>query len=173
MKTQIGIALALFVGSLYAGGTARIGVKVVDSKTEEPIPKIKVHGGFRNDSRGWGIASKDNADDSVTGHDGFCRLSGRTEAGHACRVVRNNAGYYDSGWYSFDYTEQSMLKLGRWLPDDVVITVRLDRVINPIPLSVAFSRPLRTEKDEMSFAEGGLVKERLATPVGERGSGGH
>ncbi|MBQ6140170.1 MAG: hypothetical protein IJI54_02705 [Kiritimatiellae bacterium] len=173
MKTQIGIALALFVGSLYAGGTARIGVKVVDSETEEPIPKIKVHGGFRNYSRGWGIASKDNADDGVTGHDGFCRLSGRTEAGHACCVVRNNAGYYDSGWYSFDYTEQSMLKLGRWLPDDVVITVRLDRVINPIPLSVAFSRPLRTEEDEMSFAEGenvalyDLLKNDWLPPLGK------
>lgn len=146
MKTQIAIALALVVGSLYAGGTARLGVQVGDSETGEPIPKIKVHGGFRNYSRGWGIASKDNADDGVTDHDGFCRLSGRTEAGHACCVIRNNAGYYDSGWYSFDYTERSMLKLGRWLPDDVVITVRLDRVINPIPLYVKKSIGAYREK---------------------------
>lgn len=136
MKTQMGIAFAFFVGSLYAGGTARIGVKVVESETGEPISKIKVHGGFRNYSRGWGIASKDNSDDGVTDRDGFCRLSGRTEAGHACCIARENAGYYDSGWYSFDYVERSMLKFGRWLPDDVVVTVRLDRVINPIPLYV-------------------------------------
>lgn len=147
MKTQMGIVFAFFVASLYAGGTARIGVKVVESETGEPISKIKVYGGFRNYSRGWGIASKDNSDDGVTDRDGFCRLSGRTEAGHACCIARGNAGYYDSGWYSFDYVERSMLKFGRWLPDDVVVTVRLDRVVNPIPLYVKKSVGAYREKN--------------------------
>lgn len=123
----------------YGSGKAYLTVKVVDSGTSEPIPNMHVRCDFANFSRGWGIAAKDNRDDAVTDSKGFCRLSGFTEAGEASCVVRGNAGYYNSGWYSFDYKERSVLKFGRWMPDDVVITVRLDRVINPIPLYVKYA----------------------------------
>lgn len=136
MKIQAMVIVTLFATSLYAGGVARFGVKVVDSETGQAIPGMKVHGGFKNISRGWGIAAEDNSDEGVTDAQGFCRLSGRTEAGHACCIVRKNEGYYNSGWYSFDYAERSILRLGRWIPDNMIVTVRLDRVVNPIPLWV-------------------------------------
>lgn len=150
MKIKIAVILALFVVSSYAGGIAHLGVKVVDSETGQPIPKIKVYGGFKNYSKGWGIAAKNNSDEDVTDSDGFCRLSGRTEAGHSSCIVRGNEGFYDSGWYSFDYEKRSALKFGRWIPDDMIITVRLDRVINPIPLYV---KNAKIQCGKTSFAE--------------------
>ena len=157
MKTVIFILSAALSCAVYGFGNARLGVKVVDSETGSPLSGLKVHGGFLNYSRGWNESAKDNNVDGVTGNDGLCHLSGNSEAGESCCVVRGNDGYYNSGWYSVEYAERSILKLGRWLPDDVVITARLDRVINPIPLSVALSRPFRTVEEEDSFAEGGNV----------------
>ena len=136
MEIKIAAILTLLVATSHAGGVARLGVKVVDSETGQPIPQIKVYGGFKNYPKGWGIAAKNNSDEEVTDSDGFCRLSGRTEAGHSSCIVRGNEGFYDSGWYSFDYEKRSALKLGCWIPDDAMITVRIDRVINPIPLYV-------------------------------------
>ena len=105
MKSIIGVVLVF--GSLFDGGTARLAVKVVDSSTGEPIPNMNVHGGFRNYPRGWGISSKDNSDDAVTDRDGMCWLSGGTEEGHACCIIRDNDCYYDSDWYAFDFKERS------------------------------------------------------------------
>lgn len=173
MKTVVFTLSAALSCAVYGFRNAHLGVKVVDSETGSPLSGLKVHGGFLNYSRGWNESAKDNNVDGVTGNDGLCHLSGNSEAGESCCVVRGNDGYYDSGWYSVEYAERSILKLGRWLPDDVVITVRLDRVINPIPLSVAFSRPLRTEEDEMSFAEGenialyDLLKNDWLPPLGK------
>ncbi len=130
-----GVFAAAFC-STFGFGNARLGVRVVDSETGHPLPDLRVHGGFLNYSPGWGVAAKDNGDEKITDQEGFCRLSGNTERGESCCIVRGNEGFYNSGWYSFDYKERSLVKLGRWLPDDVVVTVRLDRVINPIPMYV-------------------------------------
>ena len=147
MKTLMVVLPVLACCSAYGfGGRVHITVNVLDSMTGAPIPNMKVHGGFRNSSPGWGIASKDNSDEKVTGDDGMCRLSGSTEAGHSCCIVRNNDGYYDSGWYSFDYDERSFFSLGRWMPDNVVVTVRLDRIVNPIPLYVRQAKGEHREK---------------------------
>ncbi len=136
MKTVIFVLSVALSCAAHGFGNARLAVKVVDSETGSPLSGLRVHGGFLNYSRGWNESAKDNNDDGVTGIDGLCHLSGNSEAGESCCIVRGNDGYYNSGWYSVEYVERSMLKLGRWLPDDVVITVRLDRVINPIPLYV-------------------------------------
>ena len=151
MKNEIAIILVFFAASLYAGGVAHLGVKVVDSETGQPIPKIKVYGGFKNYPKGWGIGAKNNFDEEVTDSDGFCRLSGRTEAGHASCIVRRNEGYYNSGWYSFDYEKRSALKFGRWIPDDTIITVRLDRVVNPIPLCVKLDQKKYRNADVLNY----------------------
>ena len=136
MKTVVFTLSAALSCAVYGFGNARLGVKVVDSETGSPLSGLKVHGGFLNYSRGWNESAKDNNVDGVTGNDGLCHLSGNSEAGESCCVVRGNDGYYNSGWYSVEYAERSILKLGRWLPDNIVVTVRLDRITAPIPLYV-------------------------------------
>ena len=172
MRILLSVSVALFCCYAFCGGKAYLGVKVIDADTGNPIPQIKVEGGFKDYSRGWGIAAKYNDDEVVTDSEGFCRLSGHTEAGHSCCIVRSNEGFYDSGWYSFDYKERSLLKLGRWLPDDIVVTVRLDRVVNPIPLYVAKSKSLAIAKndkqlnDEFSIAYD-LLNNDWLSPLGK------
>lgn len=152
MKVKMMFVLfAAMTSVTYGIGNARLAVMVVDSETQAPLPGLRVHGGFLNYSRGWGIAAKDNSDEGVTDGNGFCRLSGDTEAGESCCVVRGNNGFYDSGWYSIEYTERSLLKFGRWLPDDVVITVRLDRIITPIPLYVNAARGEYRERSQAYY----------------------
>ena len=136
MKTVVFTLSAALSCAVYGFGNARLGVKVVDSETGSPLSGLRVHGGFLNYSRGWNESAKDNNVDGVTGNDGLCHLSGNSEAGESCCVVRGNDGYYDSGWYSVEYAERSILKLGCWLPDNIVVTVRLDRITAPIPLYV-------------------------------------
>ena len=131
----LGVMASVYCTS-YGSGRAYITVKVIDADTGRPIPKIRVEGGFLNSSPSWGVAGKDDNDESTTDRNGFCRLSGCTDMGESCCIVRCNAGYYNSGWYALNYQERSFLKLGRWMPDNVVVTVRLDRIVSPIPLYV-------------------------------------
>ncbi len=151
MKTLVCVAAGIISGVAIAGGTAYLSVKVVDSETGMPIPGMRVHGGFLNCSPGWGIAAKDNGDDAVTDRDGFCRLSGRTESGETCCIVRDNDGYYDTDWFSVNFKERSVLKLGRWMPDNLVVTARLDRIVNPIPLFVKKARGEHRPKDKRNY----------------------
>lgn len=160
IMASIMAAIYLFA---YGGGKAYLTVKVIDAMTGSPIPNMCVHGGFENVSPGWGIASKDNNDDGLTDCNGFCCLSGRTEVGHSCCIVRGNAGYYNSGWYSFDYQERSILKLGRWMPDNVVVTVRLDRIINPIPLYVKHAVGEHRKRDRSYYEVRQRRKDLSAT----------
>ena len=157
MKRLLSISVAALCCICYGSGKAYLTVKVVDSETAEPVPNIHVRCDFANFSRGWGIAAKDNRDDASTDAKGICRLSGFTEAGEASCVARGNAGYYNSGWYSLHYQERSLLKFGRWLPDNVVVTVRLDRIENPIPLCVGMLRQLPEHGGRDAFDDATVV----------------
>ena len=158
MKRLLSVSVAALCCAGYGSGKAYLTVKVVDSETAEPIPNIHVRCDFANFSRGWGIAAKDNRDDASTDAKGICRLSGFTEAGEASCVARGNAGYYNSGWYSLHYQERSLLKFGRWLPDNAVVTVRLDRIVNPIPLYVKFAIGEYRERNWAHYKQ--LIKKR-------------
>ena len=157
MRMIVMAASAAICASAFGGGKAYLSVKVVDSESGDPIQGILVHGGFMNYARGWNASAKDNDDDRKTDSNGMCRLSGETEAGSSCCIAWSNAGYYDSGWYSYDYTERSYLRFGRWMPDNVVVTVRLDRIVKPIPLFVAASRSVPGNGGESVFSGSGEV----------------
>ena len=135
MKTSV-MSVIVFISSIAFGGRASFSVLAIDSETGLPIPKIKIEGAFLNFQKGWNESAKDNEVDAITKQNGIAKLSGNTEKGIGGYRIYNNSGYYNMEWTQIKFSEQSMLRLGRWLPTDIVSTARLDRVINPIPLYV-------------------------------------
>ena len=156
MKSTILIIAALCGHTLWAG-RASFSVCVLDADTGLPIKGVKIEGAFLNYSRGWNASAKDNNVDAWTDSSGLAKLSGNTEAGVGGYRILRTPGYYNAEWTEIEFREQSMLRFGAWVPSDIVSTARLDRVICPIPLSVALSRPFGTSEEEDSFAEGETV----------------
>ena len=135
MRTIILFAI-MFVNSITIAGRASFSVLVVDNQTGEPVPGVKIEGSFLNFPKGWNESAKDNDVDAMTKQNGIAELSGNTEKGIGGYRIYSNPGYYNKEWTQIKFSEQSMFRLGRWLPTDIVSTARLDRVINPIPLYV-------------------------------------
>ena len=123
---------------LVLADVAKVGVLVVDDRTGEPMKDVSVTGSFRMDN-GW-LAFKGgeppNRDSAVTDVNGRCRLRGRTNCGRMGVWARNPpSGYYAPrrGW-GRRFSEKNLL--GIWQPDNLVATIRLQRVEHPIPLFV-------------------------------------
>lgn len=117
---------------------AKVGAFVVDGWTGEPLKNVLVRGGFDN-HWGW-LAVKGaplpNESFARTDVNGFCRLRGRTNIGEAGVSVREAPlGFYrpryGEGW---SFRRKNLL--GIWQPDNLVATIRLQRVERPIPLFV-------------------------------------
>lgn len=135
MKSTVLIIAALFGHALWAG-RASFSVCVLDADTGLPIKGVKIEGAFLNYSRGWNASAKDNNVDAWTDSSGHAKLSGNTEAGVGGYRILRTPGYYNAEWTEIEFRERSMLRLGAWIPSDIVSTARLDRVVNPIPLFV-------------------------------------
>ena len=123
---------------LVSADVAKVGVFVVDDRTGEPMKDVSVTGSFRMDN-GW-LAFKGgeppNRDSAVTDVNGRCRLRGRTNCGRMGVWARNPpSGYYAPrrGW-GRRFSEKNFL--GIWQPDNLVATIRLQRVERPIPLFI-------------------------------------
>ena len=135
MRTIILFAI-MFVNSITIAGRASFSVLVVDNQTGEPVPGVKIEGSFLNFPKGWNESAKDNDVDAMTKQNGIAKLYGNTEKGIGGYRIYNNSGYYNKEWTQIKFSERSVLRLGRWLPTDIVSTARIDRVINPVPLYV-------------------------------------
>ena len=141
----------MFVNSIAFGGRASFSVLAIDSETGLPIPGIKIEGAFLNFQKGWNESAKDNDVDAITKQNGVAKLSGNTEKGIGGYRIYNNPGYYNMEWTQIKFSEQSMFRLGRWLPTDIVSTARLDRVINPVPLYVKTARKKYREANVRNY----------------------
>ena len=140
MKTVKGAVVVLGLLSMYQSNAdlAKVGAFVVDGRTGEPLKNVLVRGGFDN-HWGW-LAVKGaplpNESFARTDVNGFCRLRGRTNIGEAGVSVREAP----PGFYRPRYGEGWSLRrknlLGIWQPDNLVATIRLQRVERPIPLFV-------------------------------------
>lgn len=117
--------------------TARIRAYVIDEITHDPIPNIKVSASFSNDNgwKAWTESAPIYHDTQMTDVNGFCTLKGKTNIGRAgCGVDKQGAKYYGAGGRGFRFTEKNIF--GAWQPDNLVATIRLQRVEHPIPLFV-------------------------------------
>lgn len=141
----------MFVNSIAFGGRASFSVLAIDSENGLPIPGIKIEGSFLNLPKGWNESAKDNDVDAITKQNGVAKLSGNTEKGIGGYRIYNNPGYYNMEWTQIKFSEQSMFRLGRWLPTDIVSTARLDRVINPVPLYVKTARKKYREANVRNY----------------------
>lgn len=117
---------------------ARFGVFVVDDKTGKVLKNVSVMGVFDVNSGWFAVKGSDgpNFDRAVTDVNGRCRLRGRTNCGNVgCWVEKPPSGFYPcpQGW-GRRFSEKNLL--GIWQPDNLVATIRLQRVERPIPLFI-------------------------------------
>ena len=119
---------------------AKLGVLVLDESTGLPVKDVLVRGGFEN-YHGW-LAVKGapppNEDFVRTDADGRCTVRGRTNNGEAGAAVEEAPSGYYCPYFGEGFTFRRKNILGIWQPDNVVVTIRLQRVEHPIPLFVKY-----------------------------------
>lgn len=140
MKTLVSVLLGFFF--LYrmpmaSADTAHIQAVILDAETDEPIRECEVIGSFHMKSgiRIWTDPVPPNVARGKTDINGRCVLEGKTDEGRAgCWVTSPPPkGYYDSLKAGvFRYSRKDIF--GVWQPDNLVATIKLQRVEHPIPL---------------------------------------
>ena len=144
MKKKIIVLSVLLLVMLTLGDpfkNSRFKVVVLDEQAQRPLSGIKLRGGFTDRYPRWENACVDHSVDMQTDVNGICRFAGRTNCGEAYFIVRQNSGFYDSPWIDIPYEGRDgmwgkLLPYQRWQPDNMVVTVLLQRVENPIPLFI-------------------------------------
>ena len=119
------------------GDTAKFVAFVVDDDTGNPIWGATVRANFSEEigMRAWTAAPCPDVAVRQSGQDGRCRLQGKTNCGRVCCwVVEPPDGYYAGRGWGHTYSGKNLL--GVWQPDNLVATIRLQRVERPIPLMV-------------------------------------
>lgn len=138
MKKLLVAYVCIFAISAMAVDMSKIQAVILDAVTDQPIRGAKVFGSFRmnNGIRIWTESPTPNVDEVTTDVKGHCMMRGKTNVGHAgCWVSKAPDGYYVSpAAGSFDFKKKDIF--GNWQPDNLVATIRLQRVEHPIPLMV-------------------------------------
>lgn len=162
--------LGIVVSAVAWGHAAKVEVVVVDDSTERPLEGLSVIGSFQRQLKpSWRNTGGPNLTESMTDAHGRCRLSGDTDTGKVwCFVRPVPKDYY--GWNGTGFHFQERNLLGSWQPDDLVSTIRLDRVIHPIPLFLKEVKPNRRMslldcEDEKAGYD--LVKGDWLPPLGK------
>ena len=140
MKSQSLIAIAMFTvscASVFAD-RARIGALVLDEATGEPIKDVDVTATFSMMTKWHQIngGAVPNIVELKTDAKGRCTASATTDAGRAgCYIQDPPGGYYRPlRGDGYDFTRKNLF--GVWQPDNLVVTLRLQRVEHPLPLFV-------------------------------------
>ena len=153
---------------------ARFHVQVLDSVTSEPVPNISVRGTFTSKFPRWKNATEYSGFSAVTGSDGKLFFSGKTNCGRAGFRTEKTLRYYESSWFRVPFKNMGKLPFSWWQPDNLVVTIKLQRVEHPIPLFVKqiFSRASASVssnyfdigKGKMQFD---LIKGSFLPPIGK------
>lgn len=174
MNTKAVIAafaiVTIVMTAIASMGKANFSVVVIDEKTGSPISDVPVIGVFVNHYMRWENASEEIVQNAVTDKKGMCRFSGKTNCGDAAARVRRYSGYYDSEILVVPYTNKTnMIRRPVWEPDNMVVTLALQKVEHPIPLFVKMARlkvePSKILDNESKFAYD-LVASAWLPPFG-------
>jgi hypothetical protein len=174
MKKELFYVFIFVTLSCFAD-KAYIKAMVLDRCSEAPIQGVEVKAWFKVDIgwRAWSEPTPIITDVKTTDSCGMCVLEGRTNVGHiSCEVVNPPSGYYGAYGGDFQYNRKSLF--GVWQPDNLVVTIKLQRVEKPIPLFVRqiFSRASASVssnyfdigKGKMQFD---LIKGSFLPPIGK------
>jgi len=115
---------------------ARFHVQVLDSVTSESVPNISVRGTFTSKFPRWKNATEYSGFSAVTGSDGKLFFSGKTNCGRAGFRTEKNSHYYGIPWFRVPFENKGTLPFSWWQPDNLVVTIKLQRVEHPISLFV-------------------------------------
>ena len=166
-------ALIIVSFTCYAD-KAHIKAIVLDECSEKPIQGAKVKAWFKVNIgwRAWSEPTPIITDAKITDASGICCLKGKTNVGRiSCEVVNPPSGYYRSYGGDFKFSRKSLL--GVWQPDNLVVTIKLQRVEHPIPLFIKnFFKDGNDYVDVDYFGKGGgkmqldLIKGDWLPPLG-------
>ena len=138
MNKRVSLILAIVATGTTLAETAKFTALVLDDVTGEPMTNVQICGTFSMRYNDWDAAKGSpgpNRVYGVTDSNGRCALRGETNLGHAGFYIKNaHEGYYwqrQGAGHDYDKFENGVCQ-----PDNLVLTVRLQRVIHPIPLRV-------------------------------------
>ena len=153
---------------------ARFFVQVLDSVSREPVEDVCVRGAFESRYPRWENATEYSNFSAKTGVGGRLFFSGETNSGEAGFKIVKTRYHYGTPWIDVPYERKRRLPFTWWQPDNIVVTVLLQRVENPIPLFVKqlFSRASDSVssnyfdigKGKMQFD---LIKGSFLPPIGK------
>ena len=138
MKRIIALGAAfLCVHTIVAREVAKFTAIAIDEATERPVRGVKIQANFAEDIgiRAWTDSPCPDGDTQITGEDGMCKLKGKTNCGRVCCfVIDPTTNYYSEAAWGNRYRTKDLF--GNWQPDNLVATIKLQRVEHPIPLFV-------------------------------------
>ena len=153
MKTFYVIVLCVMSLMTYAD-RIRFSAVVIDDLTQEPIKEVCVGAGFTTDNGPvWEGRFKYEHKKFLSAKNGMCEISGNSNCGKAgCYIENPPVGYYRTQCgIPMRYKKKNLF--GVWQPDNLVVTLRLQRVENPIPLFVK-KATLKNHKDGIGGFDG-------------------
>ena len=134
---KLALLFAVLTVACLKADTARFSVVVLDLEEGFPISNATVRANFSKEIglRAWTDSACPDVAIATTDKNGECKLNGKTNCGRVCCWVSKppKKYYRDDGW---GYKYKSKNIFGVWQPDNLVVTLRLQRVEHPIPLFV-------------------------------------
>ena len=138
------IIMGIVFFSVFAmfADNARFNILVLDSVTDKPIQGVCVRGTFESRYPRWKDATKFSDFCVTTGLDGYLSFRGDTNCGEAGFRIDKTDSHYGAPWIDIPFKDRGKLPFSWWQPDNLVVTIKLQRVEHPIPLFVKqiFSR---------------------------------
>ena len=130
------VCIIAFVNCASWGDTVKFGVLVLDSQTDLPVPGAVIKAGFEEDGGVWARDRyKCTFKQYVSDNKGYVRIQGTSNNGEAGATIVSAEGYYTPAHSDIPRFRKKNF-FGVWQPDDLVVTVKLQRVERPIPLWV-------------------------------------
>ena len=115
----------------------KFSVVVIDDLTQGPMKDVCVGAGFTTDNGPvWEGRFKYEHKKFFSDNNGMCEISGNSNCGKAgCYIDNPPVGYYKT-WRGIPMRYKKKNLFGVWQPDNLVVTLCLQRVEHPIPLFV-------------------------------------